>query len=211
LRKTARPPARGSRRGAFLQPWLLVVPALAVGGGVLLLYGPLRGAPPAAMPSASASAPATVSAAASAPIVAAPPMTSAAAPVASPPAPVAAPTPRPRPTPPPATPSPRVLAPTPAPVVAATVAPTPAPTSAAPVTPAAPALLQVVVRPWGEVTVDGRLVGQTPLDRIPLGAGVHRLRIRHPSYEVWEREVTLRAGQVEKVIVDFPASGVKKP
>ena len=41
--------------------------------------------------------------------------------------------------------------------------------------------------------------------------GVHRVRVRHPSYEVWEREVTLRAGQTERVVVDFPASGVKKP
>ena len=66
------------------------------------------------------------------------------------------------------------------------------------------------MRPWGEVTVDGRLLGQTPLDRIPLAAGVHRVRVRHPSYEVWEREVTLRSGQIEKVTVDFPAAGVRR-
>jgi serine/threonine-protein kinase len=72
-------------------------------------------------------------------------------------------------------------------------------------------LLQVVVRPWGEVTVDGRLVGQTPLDRIPLSPGVHRVRVRHPSYEVWERDVLLRAGQTERVLVDFPAAGTRKP
>jgi hypothetical protein len=61
------------------------------------------------------------------------------------------------------------------------------------------------------VTVDGRLVGQTPLDRIPLSAGVHRVRIRHPLYEVWERDVTLRSGQIEKVTVDFPATGTRRP
>ena len=213
VRKTAAPrSARGSRRGALLQPWLLVVPALAVAGGVVLLYGPLRGAPPAATPTATA--PTTLSAAGSAPTVAAPPTTLTATPAAAPPAPVATPTPRPRTTPHPPAPSPRALSSTPAPVAATTVAPAPAPTpppSAAPVTPAAPALLQVVVRPWGEVTVDGREVGQTPLDRIPLSAGVHRVRVRHPSYEVWERDVTLRSGQIERVVVDFPASGVKKP
>jgi serine/threonine-protein kinase len=77
--------------------------------------------------------------------------------------------------------------------------------AAAPATPAAPGLLQVVVRPWGEVTIDGRVAGQTPLDRIALAPGSHRVRVRHPSYEVWESEVTVRSGQVEKVTVDFPA------
>jgi len=31
----------------------------------------------------------------------------------------------------------------------------------------------------------------------------HRVRVRHPTYEVWEREVVIRSGQVEKVRVDF--------
>jgi hypothetical protein len=28
---------------------------------------------------------------------------------------------------------------------------------------------------------------------------------------VWERDVTVRSGQLERVVVDFPASGLKKP
>jgi serine/threonine-protein kinase len=74
----------------------------------------------------------------------------------------------------------------------------------------APGHLQVVVRPWGEVTVDGRVVGQTPLDRIALPPGVHRVRVRHPSFEVWEREVAIRSGETEKVVVDFNAAGVRR-
>jgi len=59
--------------------------------------------------------------------------------------------------------------------------------------------------PWGEVTVDGRLIGQTPLDRITLPAGTHRVRVRHPAHDPWERDVVIRPGQTEKVRVDFTA------
>jgi len=71
-------------------------------------------------------------------------------------------------------------------------------------------MLQVAVRPWGEVWVDGRSVGTTPLDRVTLAAGAHVIRIRHPAYEPVERRVTVRPGQTEKVVVDFSAAGVRK-
>jgi hypothetical protein len=53
-------------------------------------------------------------------------------------------------------------------------------------------LLQVAVRPWAEVSVDGNVVGTTPLDRISLGPGVHRVRVRHHAYEPVERSVKIR-------------------
>jgi serine/threonine protein kinase len=71
--------------------------------------------------------------------------------------------------------------------------------------------LQVVARPWAEVTVDGKLLGETPLDRISLPPGVHSVRLRHPSYEPVERSVTIRSGTGERLVVDFPKEGVKKP
>jgi hypothetical protein len=58
--------------------------------------------------------------------------------------------------------------------------------------------------------VDGKEVGTTPLDVIPLGAGTHTVRVRHPAYEVEERRVTIRPDQVEKLVIDFPARGVRK-
>jgi serine/threonine-protein kinase len=215
-----RPPARVPRAGRALQPWLLVVPAVAVAGGAVLLYGPLRSTeapPPALMVEAP---PTTVVMATAAPSPALPATEpSAAVPLPTAPPPTVAvraatATPRPRPTPAAVSPSARPL-----PVAPATAGPPPVTQAAAPsppsitpsAAPTAPGLLQVVVRPWGEVTVDGRLVGQTPLDRIPLSAGVHRVRIRHPLYEVWERDVTLRSGQIEKVTVDFPATGTRRP
>jgi hypothetical protein len=75
---------------------------------------------------------------------------------------------------------------------------------------AEPGLLQVAVKPWGEVTVDGKVLGTTPLDRISLAAGTHHVRIRHPLYEAWERQVSIRPGQVERILVDFAAQGVRK-
>jgi serine/threonine-protein kinase len=70
--------------------------------------------------------------------------------------------------------------------------------------------MQVVVKPWGEVIVDGRSVGTTPLDRLTLPAGTHAVTVRHPSYEPWEGRVTIRAGQTERVVVDFPSLGRRK-
>jgi serine/threonine-protein kinase len=84
---------------------------------------------------------------------------------------------------------------------------TPPPTTAPP---AGPGQMQVVVKPWGEVTVDGRMVGTTPLDRLTLSAGPHAVVVRHPLYEPWEGRVTVRAGQTERVVVDFPAQGRRR-
>ena len=189
------------RRG--LQPWLLAVPVVAGAGLVLMVRGraPDTAARPEPPPTTLAAAPpatlpATLPAAPPSPVSATP------APSAVPPSP----TPRPRPSP-----SPRAVVVPPAPPPSLAIAP---PVTAPPVT-AAPApvgngLLQVVVKPWGEVVVDGRAIGTTPLDRVSLAAGVHALEVRHPLYEPWEARVTVRPGQTERVVVDFPAQGRRK-
>jgi hypothetical protein len=71
-------------------------------------------------------------------------------------------------------------------------------------------MLQVVVKPWGEVVVDGRAIGTTPLDRVSLAAGPHVVEVRHPLYEPWQGSVTVRPEQTERLVVDFPAQGRKK-
>jgi len=109
------------------------------------------------------------------------------------------------PAPPPVT----VATPVPAPVAT----PVPAPTAAAQAEPPEPVgngLLLVVARPWGNVRVDGAAVGTTPLDTIALKSGLHTVVIQHPSYEPIERKVTIRAGQTERLVVDFPAQGTRK-
>jgi len=68
-------------------------------------------------------------------------------------------------------------------------------------------LLQVGVIPWGEIRVDGELIGTTPLDRIRLSAGAHTVRIRHPDYEPLEREITIRPDETEKLLVNLAKEG----
>lgn len=222
--------------GRKLQPWLLVVPALAVAGGALVMRetvfktasAPVTAGPaPTLLADATPAPPSLGSAVTAPPAAALPPATAAPEPTPSPAAvrTAAAPPPRvePRqrarpaePTPPPqpsasprlsaaaptAAPSPVAL--TPAPVPAATLAP--APTAEA----TGAGSLQVVAKPWGNVIVDGRTIGSTPLDKIALPAGSHTVRVSHPAYEPWERRVVIRDGQTERVVVDFPADGVKR-
>jgi hypothetical protein len=59
------------------------------------------------------------------------------------------------------------------------------------------------VRPWGEVSVDGRPVGTTPLERFQVAAGTHALSIRHPAYPQVRRQVVVRPDETERVVIDL--------
>ena len=72
-------------------------------------------------------------------------------------------------------------------------------------------MLQIVVHPWAEVSVDGRLVGTTPMDRVPLPAGAHTLSLRHPAYEALVRSVMIKPGETARIVIDLPTDGVKRP
>jgi serine/threonine-protein kinase len=76
------------------------------------------------------------------------------------------------------------------------------------VAPAAASLL-VVVRPWGELSIDGKLVGTTPLDWIDLPAGSHAIRVHHPSQGTAEQSVLLAAGEHRRIVVDLTAATPK--
>jgi hypothetical protein len=77
-------------------------------------------------------------------------------------------------------------------------------------TPLPDGTLLVVARPWGEVSVDGRTLGETPLQAIPLSPGTHTVSVRHPAYQPIERQVRIRSGRSERLLVDFPKDGVRK-
>jgi serine/threonine protein kinase len=217
-----------TRRSLF-QPWLLALaPVLAIAAGVIVIRG--QGTPPLA--STPAPVPSTAGPSL-APMVPSPAAATALPPtLPTPGAELATPAPSPgvaavaspdagplRPSPAlpaftrplrsPALPSPRPVA-----VMSALPPPTPAPAPPTPaprVEPAEPGQLQVAVKPWGEVRVDGRLIGQTPIDRIALPPGPHLVRVSHPLYEPWERRVTIVSGATEKLVVDFPGQGTRKP
>lgn len=200
-------PQRSSppRRGPAVSPWLLAIPLVAVGAGALVL----------SLRSGGAAAPAPVSLAAmpTPPPATAPPPTSLAAALPEPT--LATRIPAPTTTRPAATPRPRPAA-TPVVVPAPSLAAVPAnppPTTLPPVTttlPAEPGLLQVAVRPWAEVRVDGKVVGTTPLDRISLAPGSHVVVLRHPGFELLTRAVTIRAGEVQKLVVDLSREGTPR-
>jgi len=203
--RSAPPALPPPSRPALLQPWLLAIPLVAIGGG--LAYVKMTA------PSTSATPPATLLAVNPTPPPA--PPTLSAAPSASPSALTVVPTRAARTTP---TPTPRAVRSPPSafasarPVVPASAAPAPtmlaaspppAPRSPPEPAPEPPGMLQVAVKPWGEVSVDGKVMGTTPLDRIPLGAGSHIVRVKNPAFDVWEGRVVVRPGQTERLMVDL--------
>jgi serine/threonine protein kinase len=210
-------------RRSALQPWLLVVPLIAVTGGALVVTSTFMRSASPLRPVEVASAPQTTLVPMAASTVMPPPTLAVSA--ASPHAAVLSKSVTSLVTPPPdsvhsARPvkgfgitgrPPATAAAAPAPIAAAPATAAPPAVTVPPSTMAAePGQLQVAVRPWGEVSVDGRVIGTTPLDRITLPAGTHVLRVRHPLYEVWERPVYIRPGETAKMVVDLPTQGVRK-
>jgi serine/threonine-protein kinase len=70
--------------------------------------------------------------------------------------------------------------------------------------------LQLGVRPWAEIAIDGEVVGTTPLDKIPLSAGKHVVRLRHPGYQPVSLEIVISAEQTERLIFDFTTDGTPR-
>jgi len=120
------------------------------------------------------------------------------------------------PTPSLAGPSPRVQEPSPTPV-ATRPSPSPSGRRAEVVSPPPPSptveakgSLQLLVRPWGEVSVDGVNVGTTPLRPVTLTAGVHQVRLAHPDYQAVQRKVMIRPGETTRLEVDFSSDSSPK-
>jgi serine/threonine protein kinase len=71
-------------------------------------------------------------------------------------------------------------------------------------------LLQLGVRPYADVVIDGELVGTTPMKAVPLSAGLHTVRLLHPSFQPFQRKVTIRAGTTTKLEVDLELDAIAK-
>jgi predicted Ser/Thr protein kinase len=121
--------------------------------------------------------------------------------------PVAAEKARPTPTPAPQRPRP---APTPA-TTRFRDLPVAPPTAPTPAVEAANGTLKLRVVPWAEVSLDGRLVGTTPLRPLSLPAGDHTVRLQHPSYRPLQKKVTVRAGEVFVLEVDLAEEAFPLP
>ena len=55
-------------------------------------------------------------------------------------------------------------------------------------------------RPWGQLYVDGRLVGNTPKANLSIAAGVHSLRIVRDGFRAWERQIQVAPGQEIRLV-----------
>jgi hypothetical protein len=104
-------------------------------------------------------------------------------------------------------PAPATPAPSPSPVVAAAPEATPTP---APEPRPAPGALLVLARPWASVTVDGVVIGDTPMKAFPLAAGSHDVVLTHPDYQPYRRRVTLRPAETFRLTVNFATDGVRR-
>lgn len=61
--------------------------------------------------------------------------------------------------------------------------------------------VDINTRPWSEVYIDGRRVGNTPQRGLTLSAGRHRIRFVNPDFNISvTKTITVRAGQNERVI-----------
>jgi serine/threonine protein kinase len=136
----------------------------------------------------------------------------------APPSPARA-TPPPPVVPSPTAPSPTVPSPTaPSPTRASTPRHEPSPAvdtvpSASSVTKPAveeTGILRIGVKPYAEVFVDGRPAGTTPLGALTLPAGTHTIRLVHPSFQPFQRKVTVRPGESARLVVDLALDGVPR-
>lgn len=87
----------------------------------------------------------------------------------------------------------------------------PAPVAPEPAEPVAPATgsVEVTVRPWGTITIDGA-VRQRDTDvtfREALPAGVHRIRVEHPTLGAREQSVRIRPGRTVPLSFDLNPPG----
>ena len=71
-----------------------------------------------------------------------------------------------------------------------------------------PARLFINATPWGELSIDGQSLGNTPKADLQLAPGSHRLRITRDGFEPWERSVTVRPGEVLR-LTDIVLSELK--
>jgi len=63
--------------------------------------------------------------------------------------------------------------------------------------------LNLNARPWAEVLIDDKSVGQTPIANLMLPVGTHRITFRHPQLGERRETVLITAKGVNRVAVDF--------
>ncbi len=70
-----------------------------------------------------------------------------------------------------------------------------------------PGHLQLYVRPWANVTVDGRPVGTTPMRPLELAPGTHTVLLKHNDFAPLTRQVVIEPGKTHRLEVDLSKEG----
>ena len=65
------------------------------------------------------------------------------------------------------------------------------------------ATISANARPWAEVLVDGRPVGQTPISNLSLTLGAHQFVFRHPDFGERQQTVVVTANGPNRIAVDL--------
>jgi len=68
-----------------------------------------------------------------------------------------------------------------------------------PAPPAEPGHLFVNATPWGQLYVDGQLIGNTPKANLALPAGDHTIRVLREGYDPFERTIKVASGQTVRL------------
>lgn len=99
--------------------------------------------------------------------------------------------------------APAPAAPAPSVPPSAPLPPSVSPQLPGPVDPASqPGRLDVASNPWGVVTIDGKVLGPTPILATPLSPGLHTVVVHHPPTGASaQRRVTIVAGQRQSMSV----------
>jgi len=70
--------------------------------------------------------------------------------------------------------------------------------------PARPAYVSIDATPWGQVTVDGKKRGDTPVLELRLSAGEHQLKVVNPETgKSATQKLVLKSGETRAVRVDL--------
>ncbi len=70
-----------------------------------------------------------------------------------------------------------------------------------------PASVEIVAPDGAEVTLDGRLLGVTPLPTLPVPSGRHFLAVTKNGKKAWSQEIVLARGQKKRVETSLEATG----
>ena len=63
--------------------------------------------------------------------------------------------------------------------------------------------LQIVVRPWADVFIDGRPAGQTPISKLKVPTGRHRVLLRHPELAEKTTTAVIDSGKTTVISVEM--------